>query len=329
MPQRIKQLIYLAIGIFVIADIALHLQLPGGGSLFGKLTRERTAPAPEEGKDQSRPPQSLERQRGPRIWVDATDQWASGSAVSKRNEFPDYYAPLPQTSLIRERRGKPKTTVGSALAIAPNGVWLTARHVVEGCQDVIVQGGLKNGRPANLRNTKVTLHRTADVAVIRSSHTDYRRKPFVLAKRGDTAGEAFHIGFPRGKPGAVHSRYLGQQQVRRQRRSEGSESVLVWAEMSRIPNFSGALGGISGGVVVDRTGAIIGTNSAGSARRGRLLTSRPATLREIVRQSGETVTMATKSRPMIAELNSKSYPAFAKSAIQGRRVVRVICKRRA
>ena len=124
----------------------------------GKPVRQANAGAhgarPEEGKDQSRPPQALERQRGPRIWVDATDQWASGSAVSKRNEFPDYYAPLPQTSLIRERRGKPKTTVGSALAIAPNGVWLTARHVVEGCQDVIVQGGLKNGRPANLRTPK-------------------------------------------------------------------------------------------------------------------------------------------------------------------------------
>ena len=124
-------------------------------------------------------------------------------------------------------------------------------------------------------NTKVTLHRTADVAVIRSSNTDHGRKPFVLAKRGDTAGEAFHIGFPRGKPGAVHSRYLGQQQVRRQRRSEGSESVLVWAEISRIPNFSGALGGISGGVVIDRTGAIIGTNSGQcTARTSPYLTSR-------------------------------------------------------
>ncbi|MAI12046.1 MAG: hypothetical protein CBD27_09895 [Rhodospirillaceae bacterium TMED167] len=328
MFQRIKHLIYLTIGIFVVADIALHLQLPGSGSLFGKLTRERAAPAPEEGKDQSRLPQPLKRQRGPRIWVDATDHWASGSAVSKRDEFPDYYVPLPQTSLIRERRGNPKTTVGSALAIAPNGVWLTARHVVEGCQEVIVQGGLKNGRPAHLRNTKVTLHRAADVAVIRSSPTDHDRTPFVLAARGDTAGEAFHIGFPRGKPGAVHSRFLGRQQVRRPRRSEGSESVLVWAEMSRIPNFSGALGGISGGVVVDRTGAIIGTNSAGSARRGRLLTSRPETLRDIVRQSGETVATAPKTRPMIADLNSKSYPAFAKSAIQGRRVVRVICKRK-
>ena len=81
MPQRIKQLIYLTIGIFVVADIALHLQLPSGGSLFGKLTRERTAPAPEEGKDQSRPPQALERQRGPRIWVDATDQWASSPTI--------------------------------------------------------------------------------------------------------------------------------------------------------------------------------------------------------------------------------------------------------
>ena len=77
MPQRIKQLIYLTIGIFVVADIALHLQLPGGGSLFGRLTRERTAPAPEEGKGQSRPSQALERQRGSRIWVVFINKGAS------------------------------------------------------------------------------------------------------------------------------------------------------------------------------------------------------------------------------------------------------------
>ncbi len=321
--RRFKQLAYLLVGIFVVADIALHLQLPGG-SLFGKLTKKQTGPAAKW--DGSAQP--LQRHRGPRVWVKATDDWGVGSSVSKRDLFPDYNAPLPQTSFIRERRGNPKTTVGSAFAIQPNGVWLTARHVVEGCREVIVQGGIKNRRPAYLKYTKVTLHPTADVAVITSEHTDFDRDPFQMADRGDHADQAFHIGFPRGKPGAVHSRLLGSQQVRRPRFSEGHESVLVWAEITRIPNFSGELGGISGGVVVDNTGAIIGTNSAGSARRGRLLTSRPNTLRDVVRQSGERVARAPDSRPAIAELTGLNYPAFAQSAIQDRRVVRVICRRR-
>jgi len=321
--RRLKHLIYLLVGIFVVADIALHLQLPGG-SLFSKITQQKATPTPR-GDGTTQP---LKRRRGPRVWVKATENWVEGGGVSKRNEFPDYNAPLPQTSFIRERKGNPKTTVGSAIAISPNGVWLTARHVVEGCREVIVQGGIKNRRPAHLKATNITLHPTADVAVITSGRSDFDRDPFQMAARGDQAGEAFHIGFPRGKPGAVHSRYLGRQQVRRPRISEGSESVLVWAEVTRIPNFSGELGGISGGVVVDNTGAIIGTNSAGSARRGRLLTSRPNTLRSVIRQSGESVAPAPDSRPAIAELTGRDYPAFAKSAIQDRRVVRVICRRR-
>ena len=119
--RRLKHLGYLLVGIFVVADLALHLQLPGGGSLFGKLTQKEAAPAAKEDGTT----QSLKRRRGPRVWVKATEDWVSGSGVSKRNEFPDYNAPLPQTSFIRERKGNPKTTVGSAIAIQPNGVWLT------------------------------------------------------------------------------------------------------------------------------------------------------------------------------------------------------------
>ena len=103
--------------------------------------------------------------------------------------------------------------------------------------------------------------------------------------------------------------------------------VVIQSFLSGIPNFSGSLGGISGGAIVDRKGALIGINSAASVRRGRILTSRPSTLMDVIRLSGHISPTANQNRSMILELNGKKYPSFAKAAIQDRRVVRVICRR--
>jgi len=316
---------FLGLGLFFFANLMLQLLKATGDDLLegGRLKFSYT-----QTKNNEKEVKPLKRQKGPRIWVKLTKNWGSEPAVSKRNEFPGYNDPIPRAGLIRGRRSKSQTSVGSALAIYPNGVWLTAKHVVENCKNIIVQAGIKNGKPANLVPTKVITHPKADVAVITSPRTDHGRRPFNLVARGDNSGDAFHIGFPSGKPGAVHSRYLGRMKVRRGRTNKSVEDLLVWAEITRIPNFSGSLGGISGGAVVDRTGALIGINSAASVRRGRILTSRPRTLMDIIRLSGHISPTASQNRSMVLELNKKKYPSFAKAAIQDRRVVRVICRRR-
>lgn len=329
MRRLLTRLVYICVGIFVVADLAFRLQLPTspeGPNLRPKLERRPSvSPTPGAGREARRP---TRRQPGPKFWVKETNHWAAGGAVSKRHEFPGYNDPVNPVGVVDGRTSEAKTTVGSAFAIAPNGLWLTARHVVEGCREVLVQAGLRNGRPVSLRSTRVTMHPTADVALIASADTDFEHEPFALADRGDLAGEAFHIGFPRGKPGAAHSRFLGRKRVRHRNVRGSDEEILVWAEVSRLPDFSGGLGGISGGVVVDRTGAVIGTNSAGNPRRGRILTSRPKMLWEAVRQGRRDARPATGARPAITELTTRDYPAYAKAAIQDRRVVRVICVRR-
>jgi S1-C subfamily serine protease len=210
-------------------------------------------------------------------------------------------------------------------------VWLTAAHVVENCSAIFVEAGLTGGRAKRLRASRVTLHPSADVAIIETPETDYTRRHFALAGPGKArqrgSGNAYHIGFPRGKPGAVHSRFLGHKKLYRKRRRNAEEEILVWAQITRLPDFSGSLGGISGGVVLDETGAVIGTNSAESARRGRILTSRPKALWETVRRGGQSAVEAPSARPAIAELNPQGYPEFAKYAIQDRRIIRVICSR--
>ncbi len=62
-------------------------------------------------------------------------------------------------------------------------------------------------------------------------------------------------------------------------------------------------------------------------RRGRILTSRSATLLNFLLEKGYRIETVVGKIPEILELNRKDYPLFAKAIIQDRRVVRVICRR--
>lgn len=342
MKALFKKLIYICIGIFVVVNLSFRLNLPGS---------DQRASLPPQIERQARPRQTLPRQTlpprspraspsgvqvwrrgpGPKIWAKHTTSWGPGDAVSKIHEFPDYRAPVNPRGRISDKARGGGSSSGTAFAIAPNGVWLTAAHVVENCSAVFVEAGLTGGRAKRLRASRVTLHPGADVAIIETPRTDYDRRHFALAGPGKArekgSGNAYHIGFPQGKPGAVHSRFLGTKKLYRKRRRNAEEDILVWAQVTRLPDFSGSLGGLSGGVVLDETGAVIGTNSAESARRGRILTSRPKAIWETIRQGRQSAIEATPARPAIAELTPQSYPEFAKYAIQDRRVVRVICSR--
>ena len=313
---------FLGIGLFMVANFMVQMLNVTGEDL---LKKRRDAPQSEFSGDLEAKP--LKRKRGPRIWIKLTKNWGPKSAVSKRDDFPGYNDPIPRSGFIKPRRSKTRAKVGSALAVYPNGVWLTAKHVVEGCKNLVVQAGLKSGKPANLVPEKIIFHPNADLAIIITPHTDYKRQEFHLSESDHRVRDAFHIGFPKGKPGAVHSRFLGRMKVRRGRKRSSRENVSVWAEITRIPNISGSLGGISGGAVVDATGALIGVNSAGSVRRGRILTSRPTSLKHVIQFSGHKILKAKEHRPTILELTNNDYPSYAKAAIQDRRVVRVLCRK--
>ncbi len=202
-----RRLVYIIIGIFVVADLAFRINLPGQSRVPSPGLRQSPGQPGEVRKQERRP--------GPKVWVKLTNDWGPGTAVSKRHEFPAYDDPVAPVGTIRGRTSDTPRTVGSAFAIAENGVWLTARHVVDGCLEVGLQAGLRRGKPATLPADKIITHPKADVALVTSSRTDYGREAFQLAGYA-APGEAFHIGFPRGRPGTVHSRFLGQKRVRHQ-----------------------------------------------------------------------------------------------------------------
>ena len=153
--------------------------------------------------------------------------------------------------------------VGTAFAIDPSGLYLTARHVIEGCAQVYLR------RREGWMPVEVSWkHPRADMAALRT-----RLPGDVLPMSGEPlrVGQAgFGVGFPRGQPGAVAGALLGRSIMRVEGRFAGTASVTTWAEMLRDPpNAEDTLGGISGGPLVDEAGRAIGIVVAATQRRGR------------------------------------------------------------
>lgn len=243
-----------------------------------------------------------------------------GRAVLPASPIPN----LPD-GMVGRRAHRAGVTGGTAFAIAPGGIWLTAKHVVDHCSRIAVLG--KRPRRGDVSVVKnLSFHPNADVAVVTAVGARSSREPFKLASNAAGTREAFHVGYPQGKPSAVYSRYLGAKRVRHQGSSGGGEVVRVWAERRRFPNFSGSLGGMSGGPVFDNTGAVIGISIAENPRRGRILTSTPRTLLEATRLSGRNLPPAPSARRPINDLTPENFPKYSRKLLESTRVARVICQ---
>lgn len=269
--------------------------------------------------------QAPAKRPGAEFWKKQTKDWAFARPASRRGDFPGYRDPIEPVGVIGKREVDSEFTSGTAFATTANGVWLTAKHVVDHCSSARVQGGVRKGKP-HLNVVDMTFHPSADVAILHTERSDNDRQPLGLAAEADDRREAFHVGFPRGEPGAAHSNFIGFKRLRREGSRGRGELLMVWAERTRLPDWSGSMGGMSGGAVLDRNGAVIGVTSAENRRRGRIFTSRPAAIWETVRRDGKAQLSAARRAPPVAELTGREYPKHAQKLIQNRQVARVVCK---
>ncbi len=208
---------------------------------------------------------------GARPHGDLTPPAATAPSLPRSNEMA-IPPPSPIDPVFRvqvERRSG--VSIGTAFSIDPDGVWLTARHVVDGCNQIALRG--RNGW---VRASLAWLHPNADLAVLR---TQGGAAAFTLSSERLSPGQdGFAMGFPQGKPGAVHGRLIGRSQMQAEGRFNGRAPTVSWAELRRQPDFEGSLGGISGGPLVNDRGHIIGVMVAESPRRGRFETLAPEVL---------------------------------------------------
>ncbi|MHA1537313.1 MAG: trypsin-like peptidase domain-containing protein [Alphaproteobacteria bacterium] len=214
---------------------------------------------------------------------------------------------------------KPRTgsTSGTAFSIDRRGLWMTARHVVDGCPKIYVLTGPRKGFLVR----RVYVHPSADIAVI-STRRGVPALGFAAAslRLGMTG---FHFGFPKGRPGDVRSTLIGRRVMRVRGRYRTAEPVVAWAERVRVPNTTGGLGGISGGPALGRGGRVIGVTVAGTVRRGRVYTTAPSSIARVVRRAHLRLpSLGSSSARKVPENGFAAYGADLRHRLS---VAKVIC----
>ncbi len=201
---------------------------------------------------------------------------------------------------------------GTAFSIAPSGVWLTARHVVEGCRQAAIVVGPGHGVTASVR-----IDPLAETAVL-TTDGGAAPLPLGLGQRLRRGERAFHMGFPQGRPGEASSRLLGRENLVVKGRGARTEPVLVWAETGRTDGLKGALGGLSGAPALDDQGRVVGVTIAEAPRRGRIYTTSPETTLHAL--GGDTITGVPGQ-----SINADNYGRVADDLRRGLRVAQVVC----
>ncbi len=219
--------------------------------------------------------------------------WALLSAGS-----PDEYAPppppevfkqdgplLPEPSALDNRIliqvDEPRAGIGTAFAVDNDGRWLTARHVVDGCDEVGILIGPNTYVPA----LSVETDSKRDLALITTGRSPLAT-PVDLESDLRVGQAGYHVGYPQGRPGEVSSRLLSRSRLISRGYRRGEEPVLAWVEMGRTRGLVGSLGGLSGGPVFDENGLARGVIVAESPRRGRIYTAAPSAIAEFLEKRG-------------------------------------------
>ena len=100
--------------------------------------------------------------------------------------------------------------------------------------------------------------------------------------------------------------------------------MVAWAELRRHPDGLDALGGLSGGPVLDRDGEAVGVTIATSRRRGRVFTTAPRSVREVLEQAAVAAGRSAAAAPG-PFLNGADFPRHGDALRARLTIAKVIC----
>ena len=204
----------------------------------------------------------------------------------------------------------PESGVGTAFAVDNKGTWLTARHVVDGCDRVALKLGTFKGM-----QMQASVSPDSDAAVLTS---DWSRKPIPtdLDTQRQIGEHGFFFGFPQGRPGEAVGALIGRHKLIVRGRYNTEEPILAWTELGRTRGLKGSLGGLSGAPVLDKDGEAIGIVAAESPRRGRIYSVAPRNLKDLVNTD-----QVLSPEPIAVE----TYGTHADAYRRDRRIAQVLC----
>ncbi|MEQ9316124.1 MAG: serine protease [Henriciella sp.] len=229
-------------------------------------------------------------------------------------------ATLPPPSAFDEtvlvRVDKPKDGIGTAFSINTDGQWLTARHVVEGCEDISLLVAPNRYLPVE----RVNVSESTDLALL-TAHPSLSPVALDTTSSLRVGSYGYHVGYPQGRPGEAASRLISRSRLVTSGLRKGEEPVLAWAETGRTSDLEGSLGGLSGGPVYDADGRVRGVIIAESPRRGRIYSASPEAIERFLTEMD---IEPIGDRPV--PISPDTYGGSADRARQSLQVVKVACR---
>jgi S1-C subfamily serine protease len=210
----------------------------------------------------------------------------------------------------------PEPAAGTAFSVASTGLWVTARHVVDGCRQAAVVIGEGRGVAAT---AQIDPH--GEAALLRTDG-GAPALPLDLAAPLREGELAYHPGYPQGLPGEAASRLIGRENLVVRGRGARTEPVLVWAEIGRTDGLRGTLGGISGAPALDAQGRVVGVTIAEAPRRGRIYTTAPETVQRLIDDAGVPLPVTASADTPLTQQN---YGRAAAALRRDLRVAQVVC----
>jgi serine protease Do len=289
-----------------IVALILLIVVALGGQVF-RSDPDTPPPSPRFDNPRRPAPEAFTNQP----WDAETRTWLESRPGAGARKSSDWMAPERNSYVdIPKRRG---SGTGTAFAVG-DGKWLTARHVTDGCSEIALQTGPGKG----IRVSSVVNHPNADVALLTTRNGP---PPFPLGSDAARGDDGYLIGFPKGKPGAVHVSKIGTTTLREGGRYQTRERAAVWSERSRIPDQFGSLGGLSGGPTFSADGRLAGVVLAEEPRRGRVLTAEVATLKQMMADAGP-----AGQTVLAGAMNGDTYPKVARELLTSLRIAKVLCR---
>ena len=160
--------------------------------------------------------------------------------------------------------------VGSAFKVS-NNIWLTARHVVDGCTKVFINENFDNEEDDGKLVKMIYIHPASDLAafVYNNSAASFNIPTLEddESKKSLLRTRAFTAGYPVGEPGNLYVKYLGKAALSN-KNYDILEPIFVWTVSKKFPESLTTVGGISGSPMFNNESRLVGVTIAEMVRRG-------------------------------------------------------------
>ena len=228
------------------------------------------------------------------------------------------------TNPVKVRRPR-HSSIGTAFIIG-DGVWITARHVIEGCETVEVN----HPRAGWSSFVSLESHKKTDIAYVRTPaaiHNTRRFESIAFALASPEVGDIGYVhGFPQGVEADREQQFIGSDWGKYQgdpRRYKWD----VWAGRSASGlSIREHWGGSSGGPVLNDLGQLVGVNVGGNPRRGTTLSISVRELAEFLNQNSIRFSYSGENG-FSERIKEESYPRYGKQLRDEGVVSLIACNR--